>query len=94
MRTLMRAALVAVAVMIAVPAMPVVLAQASTVSWTVVPVKELPRRVATAQKKAFPKAKITKVEQSGTGATVIYRVTMTGGKKPEAKYNAAGKMLK
>lgn len=95
MRSLTRAVLVAVAVVFAVPALPV-LAQkapaAAKVSWTVVTMKDVPLKVRDAQKRVFPRTKVTKYEQAGTGATATYRLTMTG-KHKDAMFTAAGKVI-
>lgn len=98
MRSLIRAVLVAVAVVFAVPAMPALAqkpaknAKPANATWTVVDVKTVPERVITAQEKAFPKAKIKKVERSGTGATMVYRLTMTG-KTKTVQFNTKGEMV-
>jgi len=94
MRSIMRAALVALAVVVAVPALPA-LAQtspAAQASWTLMALKDVPLKVREAQKRLFPRAKVTKAEQSGTGATAMYRLSMTG-KSTDATYTAAGKVV-
>jgi hypothetical protein len=98
MRTLIRSVLVAVALTFAVPAAPA-LAQASQrsgtahASWTVIEVRALPSKVSSAQRRVFPRTRITKVERSGTGKAAIYRVTMSG-KNKMAKFDAAGTLIK
>ncbi len=93
MRSFLRAALVAVAVMTVVPVMPV-LAQAPTAAtWVVIPIQQLPANVRAVQAKAYPTAKVTKVERLGTGKAAVYHLTMTG-KKTDVKINAAGKIVK
>ena len=101
MRKVLRAVLVAVAVVFAMSAAPA-FAQKKPASIPkpapagpsiVIPAAKLPTAVRTAQRRAFPKAQITKVEQIGTGKTAIYHLTMTG-KKTDVRYTAAGKVVK
>jgi len=94
MRSLTRAVLVAVAVVFAVPALPVLAqkAPAAVVSWTVVTMKDVPLKVRDAQRRIFPRTKVTKYEQAGTGKTALYRLTMTG-KRKDATFTAAGKVI-
>lgn len=98
MRSVIRAVLVVVAVVFAVPAMPAFAqkpaktAKADNATWTVVDVKTVPVKVITAKDRAFPQAQIKKAERSGTGATMVYRLTMTG-KVKTAQFNTKGEML-
>jgi len=94
MRSLTRAVLVAVAVAFAVPAASVFAqkAPAAVVSWTVVTMKDVPLKVRDAQRRVFPRTKVTKYEQAGTGATALYRLTMTG-KRKDATFTAVGKVI-
>lgn len=94
MRSMVRAAAVAVALAFAVPALPVFAqkAPAAVVSWTVVTMKDVPLKVRDAQRRVFPRTKVTKYEQAGTGKTATYRLTMTG-KRAEATFTAGGKLV-
>ena len=93
MRSFFRAALVAVAVMTVVPAMPVLAQAPKAATWVVIPIEQLPPNVRSVQTKAYPQSKVTKVERLGTGKTAVYHLTMTG-KKTDVKINAAGKIVK
>ena len=44
--------------------------------------------------KAYPSAKISQVDQVGTGKTAVFHFTMTGARVPEVKFSAAGKAIK
>lgn len=97
MRSLMRAAMVVAAVVMAVPSATLLAqdtASRKTVSgsWTVVALKEVPFNVRAAQKRAFPKGKVKKVELNGVGAAATYRFTMNG-KFKEALFSADGKLI-
>jgi len=91
----MRAGVVAVAVVVASPAIPVLAQKSSAVqpSWTVIAVKDVPSKVRDAVRRAMPRSRVTKVERAGIGAKAIYRVSMTG-KRKEATFTAAGKLVK
>jgi len=93
MRSLIRAAFVAISVAFAVPALPA-LAQnpPAARTWAVVDIKDLPDKVVASQKKVFASSKITKAERSGTGAAMVYRLTMSG-KVKEATFTAAGELV-
>jgi hypothetical protein len=94
MRSIIRAVLVAVALVFAVPVLPALAQKAPTVqvSWTTVTMKDVPLKVREAQKRAYPHVKVTKYERGGTGSTAVYRLTMTG-KHKDATFTAAGKQL-
>lgn len=97
MNSLVRAALVAVAVLTVVPASPAFAQRksiaktkpAAQASWTLVAQNDVPNKVRAAQHRSFPMGKVTRVERSGTGATAFYRYTMTG-KKTTATFDAKG----
>lgn len=96
MRKLMRAAIVAVAVVFAVAVVPA-LAQkekpgAVQQTWTVITLQQLPRAVKAGLRKSFPAAKVTKVEVSGTGKDKLYRLTLIGTQR-EAIFTPAGKLV-
>lgn len=99
MNSLVRAVIIAVAV-VAVPASPA-LAQrrsvaktkpAAQATWMLIATSEVPTKVRSAQKHAFPMGKVTRVEMSGAGATAFYRYTMTG-KKTTATFDAKGTIV-
>lgn len=99
MRSMMRTALVAVAVLCAVPSAPA-LAQAPKQTRPVptpavaIEVTKVPKNVMNVFKKAFPTAKITKVERIGAAKTATYHFLMTGAKVAEASVTAAGKLIR
>ena len=95
MRSLMRAAAMAVALLCVVPASPALAFQApkQAATWVAIPLAQLPATVRAAQKKAYPTAKITKVERLGAGKTAQYHLTLTGAKKADVTFNAAGKAM-
>ncbi len=99
MRTLIRAVVVAAALVFAMPALPV-LAQGSSqasrsarASWTHIAYQSLPAKVASSQRRLFPHTRVTKAERAGTGKSATYRLTMAG-KNKKVKFDAAGKILK
>ena len=95
MRSVMRAAALAVAVVSVGPAVSVMAQskQTAPATWVTIPLQQLPAAVRAAQKKAFPTGKISKVERLGTGKTAQYHLTMTGAKKADVTYSAAGKAI-
>ena len=93
MRSMMRAALMAVA-LCTVVAPASVLAQTKAAAATVIPIAKVPKNVLAAFKKAYPSAKITQVDQSGSGKTAVFHFTMTGARLAEVKVNGAGKIIK
>lgn len=96
MRSMIRAACVAAAVMCVVPAVPAFAkaqsGAAAPATWVVIPIQQMPAKVRSTQNKAFPGSKVTKVERMGTGKTAVYHLTMTG-KKTDVKINASGKIV-
>lgn len=63
-------------------------------AWSVVPVKQLPVDVRTGSQRVIGKARVIKVEQSGTGATAIYRLTVQyKGKPTKMLFDAKGKSI-
>lgn len=96
MRSMMRAALVAVAVVCVVSAAPAFAQAGKKAPVTVValPLTKVPANVLNVFNKAFPGAKVTKVEQLGKGKTATYHFFMTDAKAPEVKVTAAGKLIR
>lgn len=95
MRSFLRVALVAAAVVCVVSNVPVLALAPQTApsTWVVIPISQLPPKVRATQTKAYPRSKVTKVERFGAGKTAVYHLTMTG-KKTDVKINAAGKIVK
>jgi len=96
MRKLMRAAILAVAVVFAVSAVPALAqngkADEAQKAWTVIDVQQVPRLVREGLKRSFPAVKVTKAEVSGAGADTLYRLTITG-KQKEAIFTAGGQLV-
>ena len=51
--------------------------------WKKVAFQNLPVKVKTGYRKLFTHSKVSKVEKSGSGATVVYRLTIRRKGKPE-----------
>ncbi len=100
MRSSIRPVLAAVVMMLVIPVVP---ASAQTAdkppqaaalaSWTLVASEKVPYKVRTAQRRLFPRTKVTSIEQSGSGATAFYRFKMVG-KNKLAVFTAEGRMTK
>lgn len=97
MRSFLRAAVAAVAlvsVMSAVPAITFAQTPKQGQEWVAVPLDKIPAKVTAAYKKAYPTAKVTKAETRGAGNTAVFHLTVTGAKVKDLRIDATGKLLK
>ncbi len=89
MRTFLKTAVLALAVMLTVSAGS--LAAQGKGDWKKVTVSSVPPKVMTGYHKLFSHDKIMKAEKSGTGAGVLYRLTIKRkGKPQEVIFDATG----
>jgi hypothetical protein len=71
-------------------------ALAEKADWTKLPVQKVPAKVATGCHRLYAHSRILKAETSGSGAVVLYRLTIKGKKgKPEhVLFDAQGRPVK